>query len=199
MALFPKSPYSSIKAGIDMFQALYQFSNQNQIKLEMGIGIHWGDVVLGTLGSQERWESTVIGDAVNLAARLEGMTKIYKSALIVSEQVVNGLNSDHTFQLRALDRVRVKGRTQPVTIYEVLDALPPSEIQVRAGHQIELIQAQEAYLQGHFKQAESLFKEIIKNNQDDPLPFIYLDRCQIMKDASIDLSSWDGVFDHLNK
>lgn len=197
MALFPKSPYSSVKAGIGMFQALYEFTRQSGIKLEMGIGIHWGEVVLGTLGSRNRWESTVIGDSVNLAARLEGMTKMYQCALIISENVVEGLG-DHSFQLRALDRVRVKGRSQPVAIYEVLDALPIEDIPTRTQYQDDLNQAQELYLKGHFENAAELLKQIVQNTPQDPLPQIYLERCEIMQKHPPTLP-WDGVFDHLHK
>ena len=198
MALFPKSPHSSVRAGVEMFKSLHKFTSENPIKLEMGIGIHWGEVVLGTLGSRERWESTVIGDSVNLAARLEGMTKMYQSAMIISENVVEGLESDHPFQLRVLDRVRVKGRSQPVTIYEVLDALPEEDALFRTSHQADFDQAQKFYLNGDFQKAETLFAEIVKQNQQDPLPQIYLERCGIMKTSSLNLP-WDGVFDHVNK
>jgi class 3 adenylate cyclase len=200
MALFPFDANASVTAAINMFKKLYSFSTQDGIELKMGVGLHWGEVVLGTLGSQGRWESTVIGDAVNLAARLEGMTKAYKCPLIISSSVVDKLTDDHPFQLRSLDMVKVKGRSAPVMIYEVLDAHSSiEEIEGRQRNDREVQQGLRYYTEAKFPNALASFQDALRIYPDDPLPKLYIKRCTELLETSISLSDWDGVFQHTQK
>ena len=90
------------------------------------IGINTGMMLLGTLGEADRMEGSVISDAVNLAARLEGLTKLYKTPLLISEATRNKLTPD-AFGLRLIDKVAGKGKEDPVLIHEVLDTEVPEE------------------------------------------------------------------------
>ena len=121
---------SAIEAAIGMQEALKEY-NQNRQKvgyppIEIGIGIHSGQVIIGTVGSETRMESTVLGDVVNVAARLETLTKLYKVKIMISLDTLKLLEDPHLFHIRQLDIVRVKGKKMPTEIYEVFNCDPPA-------------------------------------------------------------------------
>ncbi len=131
MALFDQ-PHSTINtethavnAALSMFDEL-QLYNQHRQKtgyapISIGVGIHSGPVVIGTIGSEDRMDSTVLGDSVNLASRLEGLTKQYASQIIISSNVHDLLADDPRYLLRELDFVSVKGKEEPIRIYEIFN------------------------------------------------------------------------------
>jgi class 3 adenylate cyclase len=126
MALFEdETTGSALRAAVAMHQVLEAFNEkrlpQEQPTIKIGIGIHRGEVVLGTIGFTSRIESTVIGDAVNVAARVEGLTRKYDCSILVTESVVVALQHPEVFNLRLVDdSVKVKGKTEPVAIYELI-------------------------------------------------------------------------------
>jgi len=125
MALFDQETTdSALQAALAMRRALGEF-NRDRIekglpRIEIGIGIHRGEVVMGTVGFISRMDSTVIGDAVNLASRVEGLTKSYGCPILVTETVLRGLSSPADFSLELVDAaVKVKGKNEPIAIYEL--------------------------------------------------------------------------------
>jgi class 3 adenylate cyclase len=82
-------------------------------------------LMLGTVGGNKRMDSTVISDAVNLASRIEGKTKEYEVALLISEDTYNQLGDPDRYAIRMIDRVRVRGKTKPVALYEVFEMTNP--------------------------------------------------------------------------
>ncbi len=127
MALFDDEHTDGVLgAALGMRRTLRTFNELRAAKglvtIEAGIGMHGGDVVMGTIGFSSKIESTVIGDAVNTASRIEGMTKEYGVAALVTDAIVNGLAHPERFHLRLIDKaVKVRGRAQPVALYELLD------------------------------------------------------------------------------
>ncbi len=126
MALFDdESTDGALKAAILMRQALEQFNNQqptpkNLPKIAVGIGIHRGQVVMGTVGFTCRIDSTVVGDAVNIASRIEGLTKEYGCGILVTESVVMNLSYPELFSLRLVDQsVKLRGKDEAIAIYEL--------------------------------------------------------------------------------
>lgn len=126
MALFEdEATGSALRAALAMQQALAKFNAERRSKAQpivnIGIGIHRGEVVMGTVGFTSRIESTVIGDPVNVAARVEGLTRKYNRTVLVTESVIAALKYPEDFELRLVDdAVKVKGKDELVAIYELI-------------------------------------------------------------------------------
>ena len=110
----------AVKAGTDMFEALRRFNAKKQTNaITIGVGIHTGVVMLGTIGEEFRMEGTVIGDVVNLAARLENLTKDYSSSLLISEETKRELTTNQKYEITFVDEVLAKGKSVPTKVYGV--------------------------------------------------------------------------------
>jgi two-component system sensor histidine kinase ChiS len=129
MALFPERAEDAIDAALDMFGQLEIFNKtrvaQGEPPVKIGIGIHTGVLMLGTIGAVDRMDTTVISDAVNLASRVENLTKTYDVPLIITEATYRELRDPASRSLRRIDRVLVQGKSQPVVLFEVMDADTP--------------------------------------------------------------------------
>jgi len=122
MALFPAAD-DGLRAGLAMLEALAEINaakeGTDEEPIEIGIGLNTGVLMLGTIGEPNRMEGTVISDAVNLASRVEGLTKRLDEPMLISQQVVDRLAAPEAYALTPLDRVEVKGKSEPVQIYAV--------------------------------------------------------------------------------
>jgi hemerythrin len=146
--------------------------------IRIGIGLNTGIVMLGTIGGTQRMEGTAISDAVNIASRLEDTTKIYQTPLLISEHTLYALNDASKYCIRFLDRIRVKGKTQPQSVYEVFDNDAP---QTRAGKQATLTRFEEAVAYYHLKAVDKaipLFDACLHEVPEDSPSQIYLGRCR---------------------
>jgi two-component system sensor histidine kinase ChiS len=195
MALFSGSADDAVKAGIAMLETLKEYNqhrgNSGYAPIKIGIGINTGSLMLGTIGGKNRMDGTVISDAVNLASRLEGLTKEYTVPLLISHHTFWKLADANKYCIRLIDRVQVKGKTEWVTVSEVFDADPP---EIRAGKLATLTLFMEAWLhynQNHLTEAEEVFQECLRLNPGDQVSQVYLKRCQkltqvaVVKNASI--------------
>jgi adenylate cyclase len=159
--------------------------------VEIGIGLNTDQVVSGNIGSKKRMDYTIIGDGVNLAARLESACKQYGARILISEFTYRALRG--TYRMREVDIVVVKGKTKPVAIYEVLDyhgeASYPSLVDAMGLFRNGL----ESYRKRNWGAAARLFKEVLGLNPHDQVAELYIERCGHMADHPPP-ADWDGTF-----
>ena len=181
MALFEATAASAVRAGVAMWRALDAFNLRNaelnQPTLNMGVGVNTGAVVLGTVGGENRIQCTVVGDTVNLASRVEQLTKLYDARFLVSGATYAELNDPDAFLIRLVDRTAVAGKSAPVDVYEVLDADPPDRRSMKFATRERLHAAMNAYFRGDFKTGQALFERLRSEDPADRVPRIFAERC----------------------
>ena len=190
MALFPNKAEDAVRAAIEMQHQvkIYNLHRQNSgyQPISLGIGLHTGTLMLGTIGEAERMESTVISDAVNLASRVEGLTKLYGVGIVASVQTLCRLDDPQHYKCRFLDRVQVKGKKTPVGVFEIYDGDSDTMIQLKAQTQTYFEQGIFLYYQQQFAQARRMFRRVLQVNKSDKAASFYAERCAIlMKNALI--------------
>ena len=182
MALFSDFADDAVKAGIAMLNILTDYNQHRQsvgyIPIQIGIGINSGSLMLGTVGGKSRMDSTVISDAVNLASRIEGLTKDYGVPLLISQQTLERLRNPADYAIRIVDKVQVKGKSQYVIVYEVFDADPPDILSAKLANLPVYTEAMLLCDRKEFREAGKLFEECLRTNPSDPVARIYLKRCR---------------------
>jgi PAS domain S-box-containing protein len=179
MALFDGSADDAVKAGIAMLEELNEYNisrtRPDCPPLQIGIGINTGSLMLGTVGGQSRMDSTVISDAVNLASRVESLTKEYGVSMLITQNTFIELND--FYDLRLIDRVTVKGKSQMVTVYEVFAADPPELRQKKLETKTLFEEALVLYNSDRCVEATRFFSGCLQINPTDNVAQIYMQRC----------------------
>ncbi|MGC1196620.1 MAG: adenylate/guanylate cyclase domain-containing protein [Geitlerinemataceae cyanobacterium] len=186
MALFSGSADDAIKAAIMMLNTLVEY-NQHRSKVKyppvkIGIGINTGSLMLGTVGGINRMDGTVISDAVNLASRIESLTKEYGVSLLISHQTFAQLQNPSDYNMRLIDRLKVKGKSKAVAVFEVFDGDPPDLRKAKLATAGIFEQGVLYYHGNSFHKAADRFEDCLRQNPEDRVAQIYLDRCQMQLD-----------------
>jgi class 3 adenylate cyclase len=194
MALFPSAD-SAVDAAVGMARAVESINGArakaNESQLRIGIGVHTGQLMLGTIGGGDQLDSGVVGDCVNTAARLEGITKMYGACVLISGDTMQKLTRPERFALRPLDFVRAKGKSEPLSLIELLDAEPKERRskKVESRGRFELALAH--YRKGAFADAASAFRSLAEADPGDGAAAAFRDRCGELE--ANPPAAWDGV------
>ncbi len=179
---------------LDMVEELHRlqkkWSAEGMPFLNIGIGVNAGPMVVGNMGSDRRFDYTVMGDSVNLGSRLEGLNKLYGTNIIVSEMAYYRVRDE--FWGRELDLVRVKGKDQPVKIYELLSLVKTASPDQRALAD-SFHAALAAYRKRNWDKAREAFQKILAQVPRDGPAKLYLERCQTLS-KNPPPEDWDGVY-----
>jgi adenylate cyclase len=197
MAVFPDGGDDAIGAGIAMFQAVERYNQERQVDgrlpLNVGIGIHVGHMMLGMVGEANRMQGDAFSDNVNLTARLEGLTKFYGVSLLISEQVIQHLSHPEKYHIRFLDCAIVKGRNEPIKVYEILDAECESVRVLKLQTQTDFEQGIENYRTGDLEMAKEYFNKVLNINSADKTAQLYLERVNYLTEQGLP-EQWNGVW-----
>lgn len=187
---------AAVEAGVGMTVGLAELNRQRTAngdpEVRIGIGVHTGSLTLGTIGGPEHLKCGVIGEPVNLAARVESLTKTYQSALLVSGHVVDRLPKGHRFSLRMVGRVQPVGSQFPLDLYEVLDAEPEHLRGPKLASLDRFNEAVHAFYLRDFSAAQEIFSELAARCGEDMAVQDYLNLVRGYLDGDVP-DQLDGV------
>ncbi|MDR1837108.1 MAG: response regulator [Treponema sp.] len=217
MALFgafqnmESSPSNAIRAAVKMLAAIDEINSLEKSishnNINIGIGINYGECILGNIGFQNKMDYTIIGDTVNLASRIEGLTKRYHHPLIVSENVYEATKNNYL--LRKIENVRVMGKEKQISIYAVYSGFKGSgSSKLRSGEIVDLPtvpsllidkialvnynKGLQVFYMREWKLAQEYFKKALEADNNDYLSKMYLDRA-VEFEHTPPGNDWDGV------
>jgi two-component system sensor histidine kinase ChiS len=198
MAIFPEDGADALRAAIGMNRELYRYNghraNCGYRPIGLGIGIHFGNIMLGTVGEQERMDGTVISSDVNLASRLESLTKHFRVPVICSGDVLSLLGSREKIAHRHLGRVLLKGKHRAVDAYDVFEGEQLERRSRKLATRATFEQAVEAFSQGELARAERGFRAVRGRDPEDYAARYYEERCaQLLQFGTPE--GWDGTLD----
>jgi class 3 adenylate cyclase len=202
MAIFPEAVNDAVKTAVAMQRQVAEYSQlriqRGRQPIQIGVGLHYGRVMLGTIGEAERMEGTVISDAVNLASRLEGLNKIFGAPILISEPTLEQLGNDETYDTRFLGRVQVKGKTRAVSVFEILEGNDEQTAALKRSTRTRFEAALTAYYDRAFIDAWGGFGQVLATHPDDQAAEFYLRQINQLLEYGIP-NEWEGIVVLLEK
>jgi two-component system sensor histidine kinase ChiS len=183
LALFPQADGAdmAVRTAISIQDRIQEYNkhraNCGYRPLSMGIGLHTGTLMVGVVGVKDRMQNTVISDAVNLASRLESITKVFGVSLAISEETFKKLSDPGSYKYRFIGKVRVKGKSDPVSVFEIFDGVNSAlqERKIRANTFFE--EGMFHYYQKNYSEALMDFRKVREALPDDGASAFYMDAC----------------------
>ena len=187
MALFPNKPEDALAAAKEMIEHVNVYNghraNCGYKPINIGIGIHTGNMILGIIGDEKRMQGTVISDAVNLASRIQDVTKLYKANVVISQETFVKLENPVDYNFRFLGRVKVKGKDKAVALFEIFDADSEEKRKLKNDTKADFEDALMKFSRREFGEAQELFSRVAGADPDDMTTGIFLERIEEMRRA----------------
>lgn len=180
MAVFPEGAGAdnALKAAVAMQERIQEYNmhraNSGYKPVSLGIGINTGSIIMGVIGTDERYEATVLSDAVNLASRLQSISKAFNIGIVISESTFLQISDLVSYRYRFIGKVRVKGKKIPISVFEIFNGLPDEILEKKLKVNTVFEQGMIAYYQKAYAHAVSLFKQGLEILPDDGAAKFYL-------------------------
>ena len=193
MALFPRSPADAVRAGVELLDTVRLFNrhraNSGYQPISIGVGINTGRLILGTVGEESRMEGTVISDVVNLTSRLQGLTRMFGSNIIVSRELVAMCPDTAGYPRRYLGSVPVRGKSEVVSLFEIIDVVDESRLRTRARFEA----AVRSFEQQRYSEAAAAFRSVLAEDPADAAARHYIDQLVEISRARTDQARRAGI------
>ncbi len=188
MAIFPGNATDALAAAVAMQKEVEQFNIarllNNQAPIQIGVGMHTGPLIMGITGDKDRMDACTISDTVNTASRLEGLTKHYKTGIILSDASLEQINNKENFHLRNLGMVQLKGKQESIKIHECFSGNTSKDIQKKAATLSLFNEGISHYLDKSFNKAHEVFMQVINENPEDrTAAFFFTNTKQVMEEG----------------
>lgn len=178
LAVFPDSADHAVAAGLQQLRAIKRYNSARvQAQLEpvsIGIGVNTGPMMVGLVGDVDRIQGDAISDAVNLTARIEQLTSFYGASFLVTDETRQGLSAHHTHHVRFVDKVRVKGKSDPLELFEIFDEDDPAQIDLKEATRADFEAAMDAYYLGDFQNTQARLFSVLQRNPRDKVAWRHL-------------------------
>ena len=196
MAIFPKTSEDALRAAIAMQKRLMQYNGerqaQNRKSLKVGIGLHTGALIMGIIGDQNRMDAATIADTVNTASRLESLTKYYGVSILISEDGFRQIMDKKDFHFRYLGKVQVKGKKEPVGIYECINGDIPEMMEQKLSTMVEFEKGLSYFFAKEFPEAAGAFNKVLKSCPMDETARLFLNKASAYTIKGVP-EDWTGV------
>ncbi len=198
MAVFPQSAADCIDAGIAKLKMLRTYNvereSRGDLPLQIGIGVNHGAMMLGMVGESGRMQGDVLSDAVNIAARLEGLTKQFGVSFIVSESTINSISDTSKYNIRVLGKANVRGKENAVSLYEIFDADPPETRESKLRTKPTFERGVSLFMAQQLGDASETFQSVLEQYPDDQAARYYYKRSlEEMALQAVDSSESSGA------
>lgn len=202
MALFPGDPEDALKAAVAMQIAVYELNHHRQSKglpvIKAGIGMHTGPLIMGITGDEFRMDAATISDTVNTAARIESLTKYYRSPLLLSGETLRQITHPQKYHLRHLGKVQLKGKYNLLSIVECINGNAAEDQQKKIKTLSYFNEAMNYYLDQRFENAVQLFQHIITTDPEDHTANFFMENALKYLSNGVP-ENWTGAEEMLNK
>jgi class 3 adenylate cyclase len=202
MAIFPRQPEDALNAAVEMQKAVYALNVQRQSEglpvIRAGIGMHTGPLIMGITGDEHRLDAATISDTVNTAARIESLTKYYRSPLLLSGETLRQISDQSNYHLRHLGKVQLKGKYKSLSIVECINGYPDEELHKKLNTLPHFNEAMNYYLEQRFENAVQSFQQIIVTDPHDRTVNFFMENAlKYLKNGVPE--NWSGVEEMLSK